>query len=136
MITQKKIDELKHTGNWMVRFSNDGVGYNNFKWALINEWTEAPDWNTHSICSGGLFGQSVNGWGYCKTGSRFEFCEIEEKIVVQNEKVKCRRAKIIAVNAEAFEILSWFNFGGYLDLRGYTHPLPVSLASVGGSIDR
>ena len=136
MISQEKIEELKRTGNWMVRFSNDGVGHNGFKWNPVGEWTEAPDWTTDAVCSGGLFGQSLGGWGYCKKGNRFEFCEIDgEKVVVESEKTKVRRAKILCVDQEAFALLAEFDFGGSLYLQDYNHPLPQSLVNVGGSLD-
>ena len=29
----------------MLRLSDNGFGYNKFKWAKVGEWTEARDWN-------------------------------------------------------------------------------------------
>ncbi len=151
MITAEKLQELKSTGKWMVRFSNDGIGYNGFKWAPIGEWTDAPDWNTKPVCEGGLFGQNAAASGYCKPGSRFELCEIDQVIIVDNAKVKTNRAKIIAVDQDAFSVLHELGFcgsldldalpssitsiGGSLDLRGYNHPLPSSITSIGGSLN-
>jgi|SRR3990172_1572954 len=128
-ITWDEIENLKSSGKWMVRFSNDGVSHDGFKWNQIGEWTEAPDWNTKPVCSGGLFGQNLNGSGYCKPGSRFEFCEIDLLVKVDGEKVKTNKARILAVNETAFEVAVIFGFKGSLDLRDYAHPLPASLTS-------
>ena len=41
-----KIAEVLKTGQWMIRRSDNGVGYNEFKWQPIGMWTECPDKET------------------------------------------------------------------------------------------
>ena len=133
MLTQNKIDKLLKSGNWMIRFDNKGLSYNGFKWKGLGQWTIAPDWNDKAECGNGLHGQSPKGHGYCQKGSRLVLCETDTQICIDGNKVKTRRAKILAINENI--PIEFFQVGGYLDLRGYTHPLPPSLQSVGGSLD-
>ena len=121
--------------HWMVRFSNKGVSYDGFKWNPIGEWTIAPDWYPAPVCGGGLHGQGEGGWGYCQSGRRFELCEIENFVIVDGDKVKCQKAKIIAIDKEAWGMLLELtngNFLGSLDLRRYNHPLPEGFTHCGG----
>ena len=123
--------------NWMVRFSNNGVAYDGFKWNPIGEWTEAPDWNPEPVCGGGLHGQGMGGWGYCQPGSRFEICEIEDYVLVNSDKIKTKRAKILAVDKQAWELLlkrTRDGFKGSLNLGSYSHPLPAGLTHCGGDL--
>jgi len=135
MLTRKKMDNLLKSGNWMIRMDDNGVSYNGFKWKPKGQWTEAPDWNTAARCEGGLFGQSPKGRGFAKRGKRLVLCETKgEQIVVENEKVKVRYAKIIAINSEIPPIFlercgGSLDLGG-CDLKGITLP-----QSVGGSLD-
>jgi hypothetical protein len=135
MLSKQKIRALLESGNWMLRFDNEGVSYAGFRWNGVGRWTEALDWNPKARCGNGLHGQSPKGAGFCQTGERMVLCETKGKqVVVDGNKVKVRYAKIIAVNddipVEFFENLA--SVGGYLYLEGYNHPLPANLASVGG----
>ena len=135
IISEREIDRLLKSGNWMIRMDNDGKSHNGFKWKPIGEWTEAPDWNTKDVCQGGLFGQSPKEAGYCKPGTRLVLCETKgEQIAVGGEKVKVQFARIIAVNnipPAFFEKL----VGGSLDLRGCDLKGITLPQSVGGSLD-
>ena len=114
-----EVKRLLKSGNFMIRMSNDGVGYNGFQWAPIGEWTECPSWTkrsyTHPQCdNGGLFGQSPKASGYCNKGTRIELCETEGKhVLVDDNKVKVQRARIIAVNGD---------IPSGCDLKGITLP--------------
>ena len=126
---------------WMVRFSAGGVGYGDFRWAPVGQWTSAPDWDPAPVCPGGLHGQGPGGWGYCPAGTRFEFCEIDETagvVVVGGNKLKCARARILAVDREAWRwVLARCSdgvFPGGLTLEGYAFLLPPSLTTVGGAL--
>ena len=129
--------------NWMVRTDNDGAGYGGFRWAPVGEWTECPRWSekTRADCeSGGLFGQGPGGYGHAQPGTRFVFCETgPERMAVEGNKVKVRRARILYVGADAFDALSFVaggSFPGALDLRGCTLPEGLALPqTVGGSLD-
>ena len=126
--------------NWMVRFSNNGVSYGNFKWKNIGEWTEAPDWDSKPVYGSGLHGQGMGGWGYCQAGSRFEFCEIsgEDFVVIDNNKIKTKKAKIIGVDQDAWAMLiaaTQGNFQGSLNLQNYNLPLPAGFTHCGGDLD-
>jgi len=137
MLTQAKINRLLKSGNWMIRFDNDGVSYNGFIWGALNKWTNAPDWNKKQKCGNGLHGQSLKGAGHCQAGSRLVLCETREQIVIEGNKVKTPSAKIIAINEEipAIFIEGLTQVGGSLALRGYQHPLPEGLTQVGGYLD-
>jgi hypothetical protein len=127
---------IKLKDNWIVRFSNDGIGYGGFVWNPVGEWTTAPDWNSKPECGGGLHGQGVGGWGYCSGGTRFELAQTRGKrVVIEGEKIKVKSAKIVLIDKEAFEfVVNLFDghFPGSLDLREYKYPLPENLTSIGG----
>ena len=120
--------------NWMVRTDNDGVSHDGFQWAPIGEWTKCPRWGATTIAdctSGGLFGQGPGGFGHCHRGSRFVFCETAgNRLVVENEKIKVRVARILYVGQDAIDALNFVchgNFPGSLylsgcDLKGITLP--------------
>ena len=115
--------------NWMIRTDNDGGGYRGFRWAPVGEWTECPRWSdeTTADCeSGGLFGQGPGGYGYAQAGARFVFCETgPERMAVEGNKVKVRRARILYVGADAFDALFFVTggiFPGSLNLRDCTLP--------------
>jgi hypothetical protein len=152
------LEQLRKSGRWLLRLSNNGLGHNRFKWAPVGQWTEAKDWNPRPTCGGGLHGQGPEGFGYGHCGNRLELCETEpERVVVDGNKVKVRMARIIAINAEAVEALfilspdfkcalmlgqcdfplpeKLTSVGGDLYLRGYSHPLPEKLTSVGGYLN-
>jgi len=71
------IDQLLKSGNWMIRFDNDGVSYDGFQWGGRGEWTIAPDWDPEPKCGHGLHGQSPKGAGYCSKGARMVLCETD-----------------------------------------------------------
>ena len=128
--------------NWMVRTDNDGEGYLGFRWAPVGEWTECPRWSDETTAdfeSGGLFGQGPGGYGYAQAGARFVFCETgPERMAVEGNKVKVRRARILHVGADAFDALFFVTggiFPGSLYLRGCTLPEGLALPqTVGGCI--
>src|SRR3990167_841175 len=97
--------------HWMVRNDNNGTSYGGVKWNPIGEWTEASDWSRALSCGNGLHGQGVSGdttgFGASYDGSRFLFCEIDPLagVVSLKDKIKCKRAKIIAVNEDALVLL-------------------------------
>jgi len=131
------IDQLLKSGNWMIRFDNDGVSYDGFKWADIGAWTIAPDWDPTPECGHGLHGQSPMGAGFSTRGSRMVLCETEgQQVKIGSDKIKVRAARIIAVKSDIpLEFLTALaQVGGSLYLEGYNHPLPASLAQVGGSL--
>ena len=129
--------------NWMIRTDNDGEGYGGFRWAPIGEWTECPIWSsaTKADCgSGGLFGQGPGGYGHAQSGTRFVFCETgPERVIIDGDKVKVRRARILYVGADAFDALIFVTggiFPGWLDLSGCTLPEGLALPqTVGGWLD-
>ncbi len=143
MLTKEKIKSLLKSGDllksndWMIRFDNDGISYNGFKWAPIGEWTIAPDWNNRPECGGGLHGQSPMAAGDCIGGSRMVLVETQGEKVSINRKIKVPKARIIAINEDipAEFIIKLLNHGGTLKLNSYNHPLPANLASVGGDLD-
>lgn len=130
--------------NWMVRTDNDGEGYRGFRWAPVGEWTECPKWSekTRADCeSGGLFGQGPGGYGHAQPGTRFVFCETgPERMAVEGNKVKVRRARILYVGADAIAALRHVcgdNFAGSLYLSYCTLPEGLALPqTVGGRIYR
>ena len=139
MIDTVMLDKLGD--NWMVCTDNDGVSYNGFRWKPIGEWTECPRWSaeTKADCeSGGLFGQGPGGYGFSKAGDRFKFCETgPERIVVGDDKVKVRTAKILYTGQSAFLALNYKcpSFGGSFDLRGCDLKGITLPQSVGGWLD-
>ena len=153
-LDKRTLTRLLKSGNWMIRMDNDGESFNGFRWNPIGKWTETPVWNEKPTCnSGGLFGQNHKAAGYCTPGSRLVLCETDgQQIVVDDNKVKVRRARILAVGAQIPVIfienypislnLSKFtgslpllaSIGGNANLRGYTGELPL-LASIGGNAD-
>ena len=137
VLTDALLARLKRTGNWMVRFSEDGIAYDGYRWPEIGAWAEAPDWNPDAVCGGGFHGQGPGGYGYCQGGSRFELCETKgHRVIVDGNKVKVRHARILAVDGEAWTAIMALcdtEFPGSLYCSGYGHPLPA-LQSVGGSL--
>jgi len=118
---------------------HDGIAYKGFKWGKVGDWTEAPDFDPSPRCGGGLHGQGPGGYGCTRPGTRFCFCETGEKTISLGDKVKTDRAKIIAVDTEAFRLLikkTGGFFKGSLDLSEYRHPLPDSFTHYGdGPLD-
>jgi len=136
LLAKTNIKRLLKSGNWMIRFDNDGESYKSFKWQPIGEWTSAPDWHTGATCDGGLFGQSPKAAGFCKPGSRIVLCETKgEQIVVDNEKVKVQFAKIIAIGKDIPPIFFEKLVGGSLYLSGYDLKGITLPQSIGGSLD-
>ena len=139
MINKRVLDALGD--RWMVCTDNDGISYGNFHWQPIGQWTDCPRWdkNTKADCnSGGLFGQGPGGFGWAKHGLRFKFCETgPERIPVDGNKIKVRRARILYVGKDAFEALAIKcpSFGGSLDLRGCDLKGITLPQSVGGWLD-
>src|SRR5437660_6609964 len=81
------LDQLRESGNWMIRLSKDGRSYGGFVWNDVGIWTDAPDWNPEPVCGGGLHGQGPGGWGYGHEGSRLELVETDSlRVVVDDNK--------------------------------------------------
>lgn len=80
----------------------------------------------------------MEGWGDCLPGKRFELCEIDDLyVVLAGNKIKTPKAKIIAVDGEAWNLLLQLTSGiflGSLDLRDYEHKLPDGFTYCGGSL--
>ena len=128
------------SGRWMLRFDDDGIGHDGFRWSPVGEWTVCPKWTDEATCvGGGLFGQgpAENQYGYCKPGKRLVLAIYDDgapKIVDQN-KIAVRRAMIVATDEQAWSEIMRLCYGvwpGALDLEGYAHPLP-GLTSIGGN---
>jgi hypothetical protein len=134
----KLLAELKASGEWMLRMSNDGKSYNGFRWQPLGRWTEAPDWNPEPICGGGLHGQGPGGYGYAHSSTRLDLCQTRgPRIIVDGDKVKVQAARIIATDDDALRaalLLCDGAWPGSLYCRGYTGDLSA-LASVGGPLD-
>jgi len=99
---EKIDDQWLKDHRWMLRTSHNGISFGGFKWNPIDEWTEAPDWKPTPSCGGGLHGITPH---FNRTDNfvydRFELCEIEGDIIpIDGDKVKVRRAKIVAINAD------------------------------------
>ena len=100
-ITEQWLD----THSWMLRSSNNGKSYGDFKWPKIGEWIECPDWNNESKCGHGFHGitPEYNGFGFIY--SRLELVEYAGEVVaIDNNKVKVRKARIVAINNNIPEI--------------------------------
>jgi len=92
---------------WMLRSSNNGISYNDFRWKKIGRWNIAPDWNDHPKCGSGLHGNAPEAFGY-----GFDYVQIElvetrgPRIPIDGNKIKVQCACIRAINddipAEAF----------------------------------
>jgi len=132
---KRVIDRLLKSGNWMLRFDNNGISYSGFKWKPKGQWTVAPDFRRKPTCdSGGLFGQSPKAAGFCKSSKRMVLCETSSpQIVVDGNKVKVQRAKIVEIN-ENIPSVFIESIDGAFDLRDYKHPLPSGLTSIGGDV--
>ena len=138
-VSRSTVARLKKSGQWMVRTFDPGLtGHDGFRWGPLGTWTNCPRWsskNTKADCtSGGLFGQSPTGWGYAQAGAHIGICETGKQLAVDGNKVKTRRARIIALDADALRLL-WLlspQFGGSLDLRGCTLPEGFTIGEVGG----
>lgn len=121
---------------WMLRMDNDGVSYAGFRWKPLGVWTVAPDWNAQPMCGYGLHGQGQSGHGYTIKGSRIALCAVKvaEIVVVDGDKIKVPRARIVAVDDDALRFFG-AEFVGSLYLECYAHPLPEGLTHVGDSLD-
>ena len=144
-VSDATIARLRKSGLWMVRNSNNGVSPSDdamgFRWSPVGKWTEAEDWNPLPVCGGGLHGQGPGGFGgFSTSGTRFDFCETgSERVVVDENQIKVRRARIIATDADALRVLTVVCddvFPGYLYLSRATLRKGVTLPqTVGGHID-
>ena len=123
---------------WGLRMSQDGIGENGFYWAAVGQWTIAPDWDPQPRCGGGLHSQGPGGWGVTTQGTRAELIEYAAPpVVVEGTKLKGPRARIVAIDTEAWALAWRWTEGrwpGSIDLRDYPHQLPAGLRYVGGSL--
>ena len=141
-------NRLLRSGDWMIRMDDDGLSYAGFQWAAIGKWTTAPDWDASPECGRGLHGQNAKANGYCQAGTRLVLVETAgEQVVIDDNKCKVRRAKIVAVNSDipsefvaccaldlskcTAPLPQLTQIGGYADLRYYAHELP-QLTQIGG----
>ena len=133
------LDQLKQSGLWMVRNSNDGIGYGGFEHAPIGEWNECPRWTDNASCDGGgFFGQGPGGYGFAKQGNRFEFAQTgPERKIIDSNKIAARRMRIVYTEADALVALRHVSpdCPGSLDLSGTTLPEGFQIGDVGGSLD-
>ncbi|HEY0347578.1 MAG TPA: hypothetical protein VGC60_05430, partial [Pyrinomonadaceae bacterium] len=139
-LTPEFLNQLRESGNWMIRLSKDGRAYNGFIWNPVGEWTEAQDWDSKPVCGRGLHGQGPGAWGFAHEGTRLELAETDpQRIVVGDNKIKTPRARILCTGSEALEtalyLLSGYTFPGSLNLKKITHQLPATLQSIGGDVD-
>ncbi len=121
MIAREKIAELKSSGLWAVRNDNGCIGYGGFEWSPVGEWTECTDWDGLPTESSGLFGQGPGGWGHMLMGNRFCLIEIDDSKICLRACVKAKRAKILAVDQEAIDLMIELcdgDFPGQLVLQG------------------
>jgi hypothetical protein len=125
----------------MLRTDNDGVSYGGFVWPGPGVWVTCPRWTDERTCEGGgFFGQAPgDGYhGYAHRGTRFALCVYEGRTKsIDGNKIAVERACIVAVES-ALELMVTLSSGkwcGSLDLRGYGHPLPAGLTTVGGWLD-
>ena len=123
--------KLFNSNKWMVRTSDNGKSNNGFVWKHQGEWTIAPDWTPEARCGGGLHGQNKQAFGYFQiSGQRLELCETDEiPIAIDNNKCKCQRGKIIAVNDDIP-----VNFLTAIGLKFNGKPSLNALTSVGGDL--
>ena len=98
----KITDRWLNSHNWMLRSDNDGKSYDDFSWNKINVWTDCPDFDDNSVCGNGLHGinKQYNNFGIDLGQSRIVLCEIDKICVIDNEKIKTNKAKIVAINSE------------------------------------
>lgn len=131
-----ELKQILNSGNWMIRFDNNGKSYNNFVWNPVDEWTEAPDWDEKPICRGGLFGQSLAAAGHCGTGSTMVLCETRGKqIEINGAKVKVRYARRLFENENIpEEFIEKIQDNISLDLRNYKHKLPEGFTHCGADL--
>ena len=133
---QAEIDRIIKSGNWMVRTDDDGVAFEGFKWNEIGEWTTPTYFSERPTCnSGGLFGQTQSASGQNAGRCRAVFCETSDvRIVVDGNKIKTDRARIVLVNDLA--LARGISFNGDLDLSNCTglQSLPENL-TVGGNLN-
>ena len=129
---QEKINEVLKTGMWMIRRSNNGRScYNGFQWALIGEWTVAPDWNPSKKCGGGLHGNGPLSKGYWADGRDIDFCAVENIVDIDEVKIKCEKAMVLLRN----ELPYIKSFAGDFDVSGCDLSGVKLPESVGGSLD-
>jgi len=111
----QEIDRLIKSGKWMIRTDNNGESYKGFTWKPLGQWTIAPDWDELPRCGGGLHGQNDTAFGCATDGRRLVLCEIDQMVVIDKDKVKTNKAKIVAINTE---IPPQFLTKVSIDLRG------------------
>ena len=117
-----------------VRFDDDGISYEGFRWQPLGEWTEAPDWSEEPVCGQGLHYQGPEAGGCRNPGKRLVVIETDgPRVGIDGDKCKSRRARIIAINDLA--PLRQMRWASSLNLRGCTSltALPEGL-TVGGVI--
>ncbi len=88
----------------MIRHSSSGdrpIAYNGFRWNPVGEWTECEKWDSSATCGHGLHGQAPEAGGYYG-GFGYANAELIEtdgdRVVVDGNKIKVKRARRVAVN--------------------------------------
>jgi hypothetical protein len=114
---QKAVKNAVKTGNWFIRFDNDGTSYNFFQWQPVGKWTTAKDWIDDNNCGHGLHGQSHKASGFRGEGNRLVFCETKGKRnKIGSDKIKVKKARILLIN----ELPDNLKVSGSLALNGCT----------------
>ena len=100
-ITEKWLE----THKWMIRSSDNGISYCDFKWKGIGKWQDCPDWNTEPECGGGFHGETPEFHGFGIQYNRLELVEYKgNAIPINGDKVKVREARIVAVGVNIPEL--------------------------------
>jgi hypothetical protein len=96
---KEELERVVESGDWLIRFDNEGVSYGGFKWGQVGEWVKALDWTTDRVCGGGLHGQGQEASGFRGERDRLVFCETRGQRILLNNKVKVEEARILLINS-------------------------------------
>jgi hypothetical protein len=101
------MNPLKKSCKWLVRYSNNGIGYDGHKHAPIGEWAECPRWTENATCNGGgFFGQTLAHHGHHHSAPDIEIAEHDGALkVIEGNKVAVRRMRILARGQAAMDML-------------------------------
>lgn len=137
MIDKTKLDELRASGLWGLRTSDNGIGYFGYVHAPVGEWGECPRWTDEATCDGGgFFMQGPEALGFQHEGSRLELVETgPERKVVDSDKIAARRMRILYTNQDALDALVYLTGGLWAGSLCVPGDMTASaLAKVGGSL--
>lgn len=128
------VQRLKKSGNWMVRFSRNGIGYAEYMHAPIGQWAECPGWTNSAKCDGGgFFGQTMQYCGYRHDALDIEIAEHGGGIkVIRGNKVAVRRMCILARGQDAMDMLAELCGGEWRGSMNIKNGIRCALTSIGG----